>query len=255
MTIDDVDFTILAAVSVLSDLIPMCPPAEHCRDAFVRMSKATISMAMSTTGFGNRSTLGTQPLNNPEGYFGQAAAGTAVVKNEALQTPQPPKRQMPKFDMDLKDLFSEEELATRPHTSQQPRLQGFLRHLPKQASISPRLPTNASPVAGNDGLPSYRSMQHDRSPSASYQPVPSQQTYGSFADASRTPQPQPHQDFPGFDNNFDFLNDYSVLDPSTNLWSDDATDLAFGSGATGGFESFQANELMENFFFGGNGSY
>lgn len=48
---DEVDFTILAATSVLGDLVEKCPPAEACRDAFDRMSKATVQMCMSTTGF------------------------------------------------------------------------------------------------------------------------------------------------------------------------------------------------------------
>lgn len=48
---DEVDFTILAATSVLGDLVEKCPPAEACRDAFDRMSKATVAMCMSTTGF------------------------------------------------------------------------------------------------------------------------------------------------------------------------------------------------------------
>lgn len=49
---DEVDFTILAAKSVLSDMIDKCPPAETCRDAFDRTAKATIKMASSTGGFG-----------------------------------------------------------------------------------------------------------------------------------------------------------------------------------------------------------
>jgi hypothetical protein len=49
---DEVDFTILAATSVFSDLIDKCPPAEACRDAFDRTAKATIKMANSTGGFG-----------------------------------------------------------------------------------------------------------------------------------------------------------------------------------------------------------
>jgi hypothetical protein len=57
---DEVDFTILAATSVLGDLIEKCPPAEACRDAFNRMSKATVQMCISTTGFGS----GTQGLNS-----------------------------------------------------------------------------------------------------------------------------------------------------------------------------------------------
>ncbi|KAI1327141.1 fungal-specific transcription factor domain-containing protein [Xylariaceae sp. FL0255] len=52
LTMDEVDFTILAATSVLSDLIDKCPPAEACRDAFDRTAKATIKMANSNGGFG-----------------------------------------------------------------------------------------------------------------------------------------------------------------------------------------------------------
>ncbi|OIW32109.1 hypothetical protein CONLIGDRAFT_573147 [Coniochaeta ligniaria NRRL 30616] len=52
LTMDEVDFTILAATSVFTDLIDKCPPAEACRDAFDRTAKATIKMANSTGGFG-----------------------------------------------------------------------------------------------------------------------------------------------------------------------------------------------------------
>ncbi|KAK2731187.1 fungal specific transcription factor [Colletotrichum kahawae] len=53
LTMDEVDFTILAAKSVFTDLIDKCPPAETCRDAFDRTAKATIKMANSTGGFGS----------------------------------------------------------------------------------------------------------------------------------------------------------------------------------------------------------
>ena len=49
---DEVDFTVLAAKSVFSDMIDKCPPAETCRDAFDRTAKATIKMASSRGGFG-----------------------------------------------------------------------------------------------------------------------------------------------------------------------------------------------------------
>ncbi|KAB5536063.1 fungal-specific transcription factor domain-containing protein [Coniochaeta sp. 2T2.1] len=52
LTMDEVDFTILAATSVFTDLIEKCPPAEACRDAFDRTAKATLKMANSTGGFG-----------------------------------------------------------------------------------------------------------------------------------------------------------------------------------------------------------
>lgn len=55
LTMDEVDFTILAAKSVFSDMIEKCPPAETCRDAFDRTAKATIKMASSSGGFGVQS--------------------------------------------------------------------------------------------------------------------------------------------------------------------------------------------------------
>ncbi|ODH46942.1 hypothetical protein GX48_06979 [Paracoccidioides brasiliensis] len=63
LTLDDVDFTILAATSVLGDLMEKCPPAEACRDAFERMSKATVQMCLSTTGFGSHATTETNRFN------------------------------------------------------------------------------------------------------------------------------------------------------------------------------------------------
>ncbi|KAL8975272.1 MAG: hypothetical protein Q9197_000484 [Variospora fuerteventurae] len=53
LTLDTVDFTVLAATSVLGDLIDVCPPAKACRDAFEHMSRATIKLCLSTTGFGS----------------------------------------------------------------------------------------------------------------------------------------------------------------------------------------------------------
>lgn len=49
---EEVDFAILAATSVLGDLIEKCPPAKYLRDAFQRMSKTTIEKCLSTTRFG-----------------------------------------------------------------------------------------------------------------------------------------------------------------------------------------------------------
>ncbi|KAI4602902.1 Fungal specific transcription factor [Pestalotiopsis sp. 9143b] len=52
LSMDEVDFTILAATSVFTDLIEKCPPAEACRDAFERTAKATVKMSKQTGGFG-----------------------------------------------------------------------------------------------------------------------------------------------------------------------------------------------------------
>ncbi|KAL7818836.1 N-terminal binuclear Zn cluster-containing protein [Trichoderma aethiopicum] len=53
LTMDEVDFTVLAAKSVFTDMIDKCPPAETCRDAFDRTARATIQMATSQGGFGS----------------------------------------------------------------------------------------------------------------------------------------------------------------------------------------------------------
>ncbi|KAI5821311.1 fungal-specific transcription factor domain-containing protein, partial [Pyronema omphalodes] len=57
LSMDDVDFTILAATSVLGDLVDVCPPAAACRDAFERMSKATVQMCLNGGKRGPASTM------------------------------------------------------------------------------------------------------------------------------------------------------------------------------------------------------
>ncbi|MCJ1310628.1 Fungal specific transcription factor [Agyrium rufum] len=95
LTLDDVDFTVLAGTSVLEDLIPKCPPAEACRDAFVRMSQATINMCVQTHGFGTRAAAPI-PLNPPEGKSkhnyskSQPMAPMGDGTNYFQQAPQPP---------------------------------------------------------------------------------------------------------------------------------------------------------------------
>lgn len=67
-TMDEVDFTILAATSVFTDLIEKCPPAEACRDAFDRTAKATLKMANSTGGFGQ--------VPSPQGHKRRGSRGS-----------------------------------------------------------------------------------------------------------------------------------------------------------------------------------
>lgn len=125
LSLDDVDFTVLAATSVLDDLIEKCPPAEACRDAFVRMSKATIKMCLQTGGFGSQggfsdqapATQSSAPMDIDRSISQQAEL--PVDPNLTMAPPQQrmvsknlPRR--PVFDMDLRDLFSDEETAARP---------------------------------------------------------------------------------------------------------------------------------------------
>jgi hypothetical protein len=131
-SLDDVDFTVLAATSVLGDLIDKCPPAEACRDAFDRMSKATIQMCMSTTGFGPQAL---RALPQAQQYQNQPSArspSTTYTTASDVNTPtdvemqgypsaqsnnyfaqQQSRRPAPRFDMNLKDLFSDDETDKR----------------------------------------------------------------------------------------------------------------------------------------------
>ncbi|KAI9710635.1 MAG: hypothetical protein M1812_007400 [Candelaria pacifica] len=126
LSMDDVDFTILAATSVLGDLIEKCPPAEACRDAFDRMSKATVQMCLSTTGFGShssgldsrRTTQIVQPSNGDS--KNERENNTTSLESSRLGPPfQDPSisnryhRPAPRFDMNLRDLFPQAEGFSR----------------------------------------------------------------------------------------------------------------------------------------------
>lgn len=103
ITLDDFDFTVLAATSVLGDLMVKCPPAEACRDAFERMSKATVQMCMSSPGFG----FGSRDESNRY-FLDTSAASQSLGSRQGTSKgsiSRPKRRPPPKFDMDLRDLF------------------------------------------------------------------------------------------------------------------------------------------------------
>lgn len=129
LTLDDVDFTVLAATSVLDDLIVFCPPARACRDAFSRMTKATIKMCLATTGFGQTNRLDSGSAIDPslQSYESQSASQTPVQQmtplggvdpnNPNFPYAPPPGQRKSMFDTDLQGLFSEEETQRRMSTS------------------------------------------------------------------------------------------------------------------------------------------
>src|ERR1700710_2346657 len=109
---DEVDFTILAATSVLGDLIEKCPPAEACRDAFDRMSKATVQMCMSTTGFSSSA----QGLNSRRRSHGQHDSNSNDYFNSNNgKLRRPSGRPKPTFDMGLNDLLGPVQPRERPN--------------------------------------------------------------------------------------------------------------------------------------------
>ncbi|KAL4950014.1 positive regulator of purine utilization [Aspergillus filifer] len=117
LTLDEVDFTVLAATSVLGDLMHKCPPAEACRDAFERMSKATVEMSLSTTGFGPQVDLSRIPTSvnaarqaNAQSRSRQQARQQAERHRGSMSRRQVQMRQtrpVPRFDMNLEDLFGD----------------------------------------------------------------------------------------------------------------------------------------------------
>jgi hypothetical protein len=128
LSLDDIDFTVLAATSVLGDLIDKCPPAEACRDAFDRMSKATIQMCMSTTGFGPqalRALPQAQPSSRSPSTAYASASDTELGSDTEMQgyppgitgsyfaQQQQQRRPAPKFDMNLKELFDDDQTDKR----------------------------------------------------------------------------------------------------------------------------------------------
>lgn len=103
---DEVDFTILACTSVLDDLMPNCPPAAASRDAFERMSKATVQMVMSTTGFS--SSANPVRLSQPDANSSSpnAAGGIRGKRRQSKSPPAGRPRQISKFDMSLREPLS-----------------------------------------------------------------------------------------------------------------------------------------------------
>jgi hypothetical protein len=273
---------------VLDDLTEKCPPAEACRDAFVRMSKASIKMCLSTTGFGNRGGFG-----NQQSQTSSLNAATADFANQNLNPNAPYfiqktnagnalQRRKPEFDYDLRDLFSDEESLARPFIryNNMPKMSPAQRqslNIPQQMPI---LKAESSNVAiGPQQFPAYP-QQASRTSSALTSPVmatnypqqpsptayganvPNSNTYSSFANqiSSQYPGMSPFSDL-------DFLDTFP-LGPDARQGSTDpgqlGTDPAladfnmdFGIGwdgslpAVGYGDEGGGVDLFDGFFFGG----
>ncbi|EPS45489.1 hypothetical protein H072_536 [Dactylellina haptotyla CBS 200.50] len=102
LSMDEVDFTILAATSVLGDLSDRCPPAEACRVSFERMSRATVSMCLSgaePTSLNLTKDAPSPPPNEIKPY---------IAKPEGEKRT-PAKRKRPTFDSQFRELFAGNE--------------------------------------------------------------------------------------------------------------------------------------------------
>ncbi|KAF7180668.1 hypothetical protein CNMCM7691_009959 [Aspergillus felis] len=186
LTLDEVDFTVLAATSVLGDLMHKCPPAEACRDAFERMSKATVQMSLSTTGFGSQVDLSGIKASSQQhhGYTGPTRSSGRSGLEQRQRFTHVPRRQtqvrqsrpLPRFDMDLGDLFNDPgPVPDRPSSGARKSVQTY----PMRAEY----PEPSTPNFGSD-LP----------PRPHPQRTPSMEYYGSYENPV-SPQTQQQQYF------------------------------------------------------------
>jgi hypothetical protein len=290
-TMDEVDFTILAATSVLGDLIDKCPPAEACRDAFDRMSKATVQMCMSTTGFSSSA----QGLNSRRDNHESTSSSNYYLDSKPKpstsfrrQNQGSSGRPKPTFDMGLNDLLGPIQTAGfRPGSqSNGPALKkefdSFERPQSIRQNTAQSATSNAMPSPSDYASPPLSSFDHSNAaidpsllPSHSPQSNFSTQSNPTSNNQNQLPYsqtqftPYQEQEFPFTDSLFsgmDFLQG--------NGW-ENAENGGVGNGGNGGFNGGdlgmglgwegvdhdfsdgggQLPDLFDGFFFGGTGGY
>ncbi|KAK4691173.1 hypothetical protein P7C71_g5771, partial [Lecanoromycetidae sp. Uapishka_2] len=226
------DLTVLAATSVLTDLIDKCPPAEACRDAFERMAKATIKMCLSTTGFGSQVKFSKH----------QQEESPIIPHHFERQIPPPPglssvpSRPPPQFDYNLKDLFPDTLVDARGSRN------GMAQW---QSSTQPNF-------FANNQRPSFSFSDTTNSSSTASIPtsIPQQQY-----DPSLMTQPPATMNMttPNYDiYDFDFLMHNDNGSTNNSFTGDSGLDLGFGTNhdwGDGGNQ--QLPDLFGGFFFGG----
>lgn len=155
-TMDEVDFTVLAATSVFTDLSEKCPPAEACRDAIDRTARATIRMANSTGGFGQvepprKHSAGSRSSVDPRDWTQQRSdvGGSAASKNHRQPHRQSQQYNLPGIDAAYENVSSGAQLPpiqsagapfrNNSHSSARPEQDGYgIRpEQPQQQASSP----------------------------------------------------------------------------------------------------------------------
>ncbi|KAK3990093.1 positive regulator of purine utilization [Cladorrhinum sp. PSN332] len=87
LSMDEVDFTILAATSVFTDLMDKCPPAEACRDAFDRTVKATLKMVNASGGFGQQYQPSHSRENSTRDWASRSDSASVSSSRRSLKRP------------------------------------------------------------------------------------------------------------------------------------------------------------------------
>lgn len=266
---DEVDFTVLAAKSVFTDMIDKCPPAETCRDAFDRTAKATIQMATSKGGFGLPVQQTRQPLTRRETTnwaptpvdMAPKKPGPRHAQHHHHHHPSEQQQQF-QFDLAMGDSLSSPSLSTagdratppvtmahsHPHSHGQPspmRRTGSYDdgHSAVDQSMiaSPSLPrSQTTPGSASGGNPflGQRNQQfgiqgHMEYPDA--QTMELLQTFGTGSHSGFGAMDQNHMDF-GLGMNWEGMhNDYAEAQPINPF------DTFFFGGPQGGNSGFGAS--------------
>ncbi|KAF1363184.1 hypothetical protein EJ07DRAFT_104782 [Lizonia empirigonia] len=290
LSLDDVDFTVLAATSVLGDLIDKCPPAEACRDAFDRMSKATIQMCMSTTGFGPQAlrSLPQSQQHYPQTSHSPTATYTSASdtdgrsdadmqgypRNTGYFSQQPHQRSrkpVPRFDMNLKDLFSDDETDKRSfsrvsnqvntmHPPPAPIKPENALAFTADLKISPQLRTQGfSFPAQTIPSPQQQPQQPFQSTTPTLSPPISQYQLSPTLSYNAYAQPLSSSAYPdlGFHNDLDFLDSFPVQGPASDGAATQDVGIGFGMGFGDGTHDWSDGnglDLFDGFFFGPGGT-
>jgi hypothetical protein len=263
------DFTVLAATSVLNDLIDKCPPAEACRDAFERMSRATVQMCLATTGFSSqtsglsseavapqrayRPTEGNASDQEAEGIFGpDAPSWSNSVQDGSVATPiaqrsQGSRRPPPKFDMNFGDLFSEEVDGNARSSRQNYRSRpttGFVKieqqHPPPGGLGQRDLSLKVSNIDPN--LQTHEHQQQAEQQAQEGFVTPTQPSYSINTGNANT------NTFPEFFGDADFALDNGTGNPGIDLGFGLPFDIDHD------FSDGSQFDLFDGFFFGPSGA-
>lgn len=266
LTLDDVDFTVLAATSVLDDLVSFCPPARACRDAFSRMTKATIKMCLATTGFGSQ--VRTESVDSQALTGSYRSASTPDITqldpknpNFPYALPSDSRLKRPEFEPNLRSLFSDEESAGRPFGDRFGQVQQFQMH-PRQPFSS----LNSTPMMQMGHLPPGVAGSNDDKPLLN-NPFLQPDTFTQQAqDTPNYQAPLTQQDLYSMASpwsDMEFLDSISIPEQVDSAGgkgtNDGGLDMNFGLAWDGNLANVNWNDgsgsvdVFDGFFFGGTG--
>ena len=206
------------------------------------MSKATVKMCVSTTGFGSQVKFAKQRQDDDSPILPHHGFGTRIPPPSSFSTQS--SRPPPQFDYDLKNLFSEDAQNSRIFNRPSPNWQAPLLSVPpKQASTYASTPPDASSpstLSTATSNPQQNQMTH---PNQSFEPSLLSNPFSSSNEINNGPDTYDIFDFDFLMNN-DTTNTAAVFsgDVGANLGFDGQHDWADGGS--------QIPDLFGGFFFG-----